>query len=139
MSYWRYGRSITIDGDAYVDLNEEVYDKSESVIKLFTDEELKEEIQKREDGKSKHENRINKLHTYIYNVEVDVNTQEVLDEVDNDDLIKEVQLRNLDIGNSIKVEKYELRKIICNTLDINEMYDDEEIFDMLRDIWRYRR
>jgi adenine-specific DNA methylase len=82
---------------------------------------------------------MNKLHTYIYNVEVDVNTQEVLNEVDNDDLIKEVQLRNLDIGNSIEVEKYELRKIICNTLDINEMYDDEEIFDMLRDIWRYRR
>lgn len=139
MGYWRYGSCITIDGDAYIDFNTEVRDRSEDIIKLFTDEELKEEIEKRENAKSKYENRIDKLHTYIYNVEVDVDSKDVLNEVDNDDLIEEVQLRNLDIGDSIDVEKYELRKIICRTLDINEMYEDEEIFEMLKEIWRIRR
>lgn len=139
MGYWRHGDCITVNGDAYIDFNEEVRDRSEDIIKLFTDDELKEEIQKREEGRSKFENRINKLHTYIYNIEVDVDSNDVLNEVDNNDLIEEVQLRNLDIGDSIDVEKYELRKIICRTLGINEMYEDEEIFEMLREIWRTRR
>jgi hypothetical protein len=139
MSYWRHGGCITVNGDAYIDFNEEVRDRSEDIIKLFTDDELKEEIQKREEGRSKFENRINKLYTYIYNVEVDVDSNDVLNEVDNNELIEEVQLRNLDIGDSIDVEKYELKKIICRTLKINEMYDDEEIFEMLREIWRTRR
>lgn len=139
MGFWRYGSCITIDGDAYIDFNTEVRDRSEDIIKLFTDEELKEEIEKRENARSKYENRIDKLHTYIYNVEVDVDSQDVLNEVDNDDLIEEVQLRNLNINDSIDLEKHELKKIICRTLDINEMYEDEEIFEMLREIWRNRR
>ena len=139
MGYWRHGGCITVTGDAYIDFNEEVRDRSEDIIKLFTDDELKEEIQKREEGRSKFENRINKLHTYIYNVDVDVDSNDVLNEVDNNELIEEVQLRNLDIGDSIDAEKYELKKIICKTLKINEMYDDEEIFEMLREIWRTRR
>lgn len=139
MGFWRYGSCITIDGDAYIDFNTEVRDRSEDIIKLFTDEELKEEIEKRENARSKYENRIDKLHTYIYNVEVDVDSQDVLNEVDNDDLIEEVQLRNLNINDSIDVEKHELRKIICRTLDINEMYEDEEIFEMLKETWRNRR
>jgi hypothetical protein len=139
MGFWRYGSCITIDGDAYIDFNTEVRDRSEDIIKLFTDEELKEEIEKRENARSKYENRIDKLHTYIYNVEVDVDSQDVLNEVDNDDLIEEVQLRNLNINDSINVEKHELRKIICRTLDINEMYEDEEIFEMLKETWRHRR
>lgn len=139
MGFWRYGSCITIDGDAYIDFNTEVRDRSEDIIKLFTDEELKEEIEKRENARSKYENRIDKLNTYIYNVEVDVDSQDVLNEVDNDDLIEEVQLRNLNINDSINVEKHELRKIICRTLDINEMYEDEEIFEMLKETWRNRR
>lgn len=139
MGYWRHGGCITVNGDAYIDFNEEVRDRNEDIIKLFTDDELKEEIQKREEGRSKFENRINKLYTHIYNVEVDVDSNDVLNEVDNSDLIEEVQLRNLDIGDSIDAEKHELKKIICKTLKINEMYDDEEIFEMLREIWRTRR
>jgi hypothetical protein len=139
MGFWRYGSCITIDGDAYIDFNTEVRDRSEDIIKLFTDEELKEEIEKRENARSKYENRIDKLNTYIYNVEVDVDSRDVLNEVDNDDLIEEVQLRNLNINDSINVEKHELRKIICRTLDINEMYEDEEIFEMLKETWRNRR
>ena len=133
MGYWRYGSCITIDGDAYIDFNTEVRDRKEDIIKLFTDEELKEEIEKRENARSKYENRIDKLNTYINNVEVDVDSKDVLNEVDNDDLIEEVQLRNLDIIDSINVGKYELRKIICRALDINEMYKDEEIFEILKE------
>lgn len=139
MGYWRYGSCITIDGDAYIDLNTEVRDRKEDIIKLFTDEELKEEIEKRENARSKYENRIDKLNTYINNVEVDVDSKDVLNEVDNDDLIEEVQLRNLDIIDSINVGKYELRKIICRSLDINEMYKDEEIFEILKEIWEVYR
>lgn len=139
MGYWRHGGCITVNGDAYIDFNEEVRDRSEDIIKLFTDDELKEEIQKREEGRSKFENRINKLHTYIYNIDVDVDSSDVLDEVDNEDLIYEAKTRKLNIVDAIDAEKYELKKIICRTLNINEMYDDEEIFEMLREIWRTRR
>ena len=139
MGYWRHGGCITVNGDAYINLNEEVRDRSEDIIKLFTDDELKEEIQKREEGRSKFENRINKLHTYIYNVDVDVDSSDVLDEVDNEDLMYEAKTRRLNIVDAIDAEKYELKKIICRTLNINEMYDDEEIFEMLREIWRTRR
>ena len=139
MGYWRHGGCITVSGDAYIDFNEEVRDRSEDIIKLFTDDELKEEIQKREEGRSKYENRINKLNTCIYNVDVDVDSTDVLDEVDNEDLMYEAKTRRLNIVDVIDAEKYELKKIICRTLDINEMYDDEEIFEMLREIWRTRR
>lgn len=138
MGYWS-SSSITVCGDAYVDFNEEVRDRKEDVIKLFTDEELNEEIEKREDGRSKYENRINKLKSYVYNIDVDVNSDDVLDEVDNDDLITEVQIRGLSVVEVVDIDKYKLRKAICKALDINEMYDDEEIFEMLREIWRYRR
>ena len=138
MGYWS-SSSITVCGDAYIDFNEEVRDRKEDVIKLFTDEELNEEIKKREDGRSKYENRINKLKTYVYNIDVDVNSDDVLDEVDNDDLIIEVQTRGLSVVEVEDIDKYKLRKAIVKALEINEMYDDEEIFEMLREIWRIRR
>lgn len=137
MGYWS-SSSITVCGDAYVDFNEEVRDRKEDVIKLFTDEELNEEIKKREDGRSKYENRINKLKSYVYNIDVDVNSDDVLDEVDNDDLITEVQIRGLSVVEVVDIDKYKLRKTICKALDINEMYDDEEIFEMLREIWKFK-
>lgn len=138
MGYWS-SSSITVCGDAYVDFNEEVRDRKEDVIKLFTDEELNEEIKKREDGRSKYENRINKLKSHVYNIDVDVNSDDVLNEVDNDDLITEVQIRGLSVIEVVDIDKYKLKKAICKALDINEMYDDEEIFEMLREIWRTRR
>ena len=138
MGYWNCS-SITVCGDARIDLNEEVRDKSEDVIKLFTDEDLKEELKKRDEGRSKYENRIGKLNFWVYNVEVDVNSDDVLEEVGNSDLITEVQTRGLSVVEVADVEKYELRKVICKALKINEMYEDEEIFEMLREIWRTKR
>jgi hypothetical protein len=131
---WKW-YNVEIDGGAYVDLNECVRDYSEDIIKLFTDEELKEEIQKRENGRSKKEVRINKLDTFLSNLQVEVDGRDVLSEIDNDDLMEEVRSRGLDEVEIIEPEKEELRKIICQTLDINEMYDDEEICDMLKEIW----
>jgi hypothetical protein len=127
--------NVEVDGGAYVDLNECVRDYSEDIIKLFTDEELKEEIQKREDGRSKKEVRINKLDTFLSNLQVEVDGQDVLSEIDNDDLMEEVRSRGLDEVEIIEPMKEELRKVICQALDINEMYDDEEIFEMLRELW----
>ena len=138
MRYWNTC-TISVCGDAHIDLNEEVRDKKEDVIKLFTDEDLKEELKKREEGRSKYENRISKLNFWVYNIDVDVDSNDVLDEVDNCDLINEVKTRGLNVIDVSDVEKYELRKIICRTLNINEMYDDEEIFEMLREIWRSRK
>ena len=132
---WKW-YNVEIDGGAYVDLNECVRDYSEDIIKLFTDEELKEEIQKREDGRSKKEVRINKLDTFLSNLKVEVDGQDVLTEIDNDDLMEEVRSRGLDEVEIIEPMKEELRKIICQALDINEMYDDEEIFEMLRELWK---
>lgn len=131
---WKW-YNIEIDGGAYVDLNECVRDYSEDIIKLFTDEELKEEIQKREDGRSKKEVRINKLDTFLSNLQVEVDGNDVLLEIDNDDLMEEVRSRGLDEVEIIEPTKEELRKFICQALDINEMYDDEEICDMLKEIW----
>jgi hypothetical protein len=131
---WKW-YNVEIDGGAYVDLNECVRDYSEDIIKLFTDEELKEEIQKREDGRSKKEVRINNLDTFLSNLQVEVDGQDVLSEIDNDDLMEEVRSRGLDEVEIIEPTKEELRKFICQALDINEMYDDEEIFEMLRELW----
>ena len=127
--------NVEVDGGAYVDLNECVRDYSEDIIKLFTDEELKEEIQKRENGRSKKEVRIDKLDTFLSNLQVEVYGYDVLTEIDNDDLMEEVRSRGLDEIEIIEPTKEELRKCICQALDINEMYDDEEIFEMLRELW----
>lgn len=132
---WKW-YNVEIDGGAYVDLNECVRDYSEDIIKLFTDEELKEEIQKRENGRSKKEVRINKLDTFLSNLQVEVDGHDVLTEIDNDDLMEEVRSRGLDEVEIIEPTKEELRKFICQALDINEMYDDEEIFEMLRELWK---
>jgi hypothetical protein len=131
---WKW-YNVEINGGAYVDLNECVRDYSEDIIKLFTDEELKEEIQKRENGRSRGEVRINKLDTFLSNLQVEVDGQDVLSEIDNDDLMEEVRSRGLDEIEIIEPTKEELRKCICIALDINEMYDDEEICDMLKEIW----
>lgn len=132
---WKW-YNVEIDGGAYVDLNECVRDYSEDIIKLFTDEELKEEIQKRENGRSKKEVRISKLDMFLSNLQVEVDGQGVLSEIDNDDLMEEVRSRGLDEVEIIEPTKEELRKFICQALDINEMYDDEEIFEMLRELWK---
>lgn len=132
---WKW-YNVEIDGGAYVDLNECVRDYSEDIIKLFTDDELKEEIQKREDGRSKKEVRIDNLDTFLSNLQVEIDGYDLLSEIGNDDLMEEVRSRGLDEVEIIEPTKEELRKFICQALDINEMYDDEEIFEMLRELWK---
>ena len=137
---WRFGCNIEVNGGAYIDLNECVREHEDKVIKLFTDEDLKEELQKREDGRSRFENRINKLSdVYINGLQCDIDPYDAMDEIDNDDLLHEVQTRGLSIIETSDISKYEIRKMICNGLDINEYsYSDEEIFEMLKDLWKTR-
>ena len=140
MGYWRFGCNIEVNGGAYIDLNECVREHEDKVIKLFTDEDLKEELQKREDGRSRFENRINKLSdVYINGLQCDIDPYDSMDEIDNEDLLHEVQTRGLSIIETSDISKYEIRKIVCNGLGINEYsYSDEEIFEMLKELWKTR-
>ena len=140
MGYWRFGCSIEVDGGAYIDLNECVRDHEDKVIKLFTDEDLKEELQKREDGKSRFENRITKLsNVYVNGLQCDIDPYDAMDEIDNDDLLHEIQSRGLSIIDPSDISKHEIRKLVCKGLGINEFsYSDEEIFGMLKDLWKAR-
>ena len=140
MGYWRFGCSIEVDGGAYIDLNECVREHEDKVIKLFTDEDLKEELQKRKDGKSRFENRIDKLsYVYINGLQCDIDPYDAMDEIDNDDLLHEVQTRGLSIIDPSDISKHEIRELVCKGLGINEFcYSDEEIFEMLKDLWKTR-
>lgn len=140
MGYWRFGCDIEVNGGAYIDLNECVREHEDKVIKLFTDEDLKEELQKREDGKSRFENRINKLSdVYINGLQCDIDPYDVMDEINNEDLIHEVQTRGLSIVDTSDISKHEIRGMVCKGLGINEFsYSDEEIFEMLKDLWKTR-
>lgn len=140
MGYWRFGCDIEVNGGAYIDLNECVREHEDKVIKLFTDEDLKEELQKREDGKSRFENRINKLSdVYINGLQCDIDPYDAMDEIDNEDLIHEVQTRGLSIVDTSDISKHEIRGMVCKGLGINEFsYSDEEIFEMLKDLWKTR-
>ena len=140
MGYWRFGCNIEVNGGAYIDLNECVREHEDKVIKLFTDEDLKEELQKREDERSRFENRINKLSdVYINGLQCDIDPYDAMDEIDNEDLLHEVQTRGLSIIETSDISKCEIREIICNGLDINEYsYSDEEIFEMLKELWKTR-
>ena len=63
---WRrwYNGDVEVDGGAYINLNEYVDDYKKDIIRLFSDEDLKSEIQLREEGKSKQERYIEKLLIY---------------------------------------------------------------------------
>ena len=140
MGYWRFGCGIEVNGGAYIDLNECVREHEDKVIKLFTDEDLKEELQKREDGRSRFENRINKLSdVYINGLLCDIDPYDTMDEIDNDDLLHEVQSRGLSIIDPSDISKHEIRELVCKGLGINGFcYSDEEIFEMLKDLWKTR-
>lgn len=141
MSY--FYDDIEVDGAAFIDLNEQVIHHGEEIIKLFTDEDLKEELQKREDGNSKFENYIYSLSdVYTTNITCEVSTRDVLYEISNEDLLNEIYARNLHIDYTdytSDISKYEIRGLICKGLGINEFWDDEEIFEMLREIWKVSR
>ena len=137
MTYRRWYRGdVEVDGGAYINLNRYVDDYKHDIIRLFSDEDLKAEIQLREEGKSKQERYIEKLHIFEDTLRVDVDGYEVMGEMDNSDILDEVKSRGLNTTEFIEASKYDLRKFICQTLDINELYTDDEIFEMLKEIWK---
>ena len=119
-------------------MNQLIEEHREDAIRLFTDEELQKELQLREDGKSKMEKYISSLDTSIDYLTVYVDEYDVMNEVDNSVLMSEVAERGLNTVEFVEANKYELRKLICQTLDINELYTDEEIFELLKEIWKIR-
>ena len=136
MAYKRWYNNIEVEGSADIDLNQLIKENREDAIRLFTDEELQKELQLRKDGKSKMEKYISSLDTSIDYLTVYVDEYDAMNEVDDSDLLSEVRQRGLNVVEFINASKYDLRKFICQTLDINELYTDEEIFKMLKEIWK---
>lgn len=137
---WRFGSDITVDGGAYINLKALIRDYPEDAIKLFTDEELEDELKSRQDGRSKYDSRNNKLSdVYVNNLQIDVDVYEAMEEISNTDLLTEVKDRGISIVEYADVSKHDLRNVICQSLDINEYsYSDEEIFEMLKELWKTR-
>lgn len=137
---WRFGSSITVDGGAYINLKELIRDYPDESIKLFTDEELEEELESRQDGRSKYDSRNNKLSdVYVNNLQIDVDVYEAMGEITDTDLLSEVKDRGISIVEYAEISKHDLRNVICQSLNINEFsYSDEEIFEMLKGIWKTR-
>ena len=136
MAYRRWYNNIEVEGSADIDLNQLIKEHREDAIRLFTDEELQKELQLRESGKSKMEKYISSLDTSIDYLTVYVDEYDAMNEVGDSDLMSEVRQRRLNIVEFINASKYDLRKLICQTLDINELYTDEEILKMLKEIWK---
>jgi hypothetical protein len=136
MAFRRWYNNIEVEGSADIDLNQLIKEHREDAIRLFTDEELQKELQLRKDGKSKMEKYISSLDTSIDYLTVYVDEYDAMNEVGDSDLMSEVKQRGLNVVEFINASKYDLRKFICQTLDINELYTDEEILKMLKDIWK---
>ena len=136
MAFRRWYNNIEVEGSADIDLNQLIKEHREDAIRLFTDEELQKELQLRKDDKSKMEKYISSLDTSIDYLTVYVDEYDAMNEVDDSDLMSEVRQRGLNIVEFVNASKYDLRKFICQTLDINELYTDEEILKMLKEIWK---
>lgn len=136
MAWRRWYNNIEVEGSADIDLNQLIKEHREDAIRLFTDEELQKELQLRENGKSKMEKYISSLDTSIDYLTVYVDEYDAMNEVGDSDLMSEVKQRGLNIVEFINASKYDLRKFICQTLDINDLYTDEEIFKLLKEIWK---
>ena len=136
MAYKRWYNNIEVEGSADIDLNQLIKEHREDAIRLFTDEELQKELQLRKDGKSKMEKYISSLDTSIDYLTVYVDEYDAMNEVDDSDLLSEVRQRGLNTTEFIEASKYDLRKFICQSLDINELYTDEEILKMLEELWK---
>lgn len=136
MAFRKWYNNIEVEGSADIDLNQLIKEHREDAIRLFTDEELQKELQLRKDGKSKMEKYISSLDTSIDYLTVYVDEYDAMNEVDDSDLLSEVRQRGLNVVEFINASKYDLRKFICQTLDINELYTDEEILKMLKEIWK---
>lgn len=136
MAFRRWYNNIEVEGSADIDLNQLIKEHREDAIRLFTDEELQKELQLRKDGKSKMEKYISSLDTSIDYLTVYVDEYDAMNEVGDSNLMSEVKQRGLNVVEFINASKYDLRKFICQTLDINELYTDEEILKMLKEIWK---
>ena len=136
MTFRRWYNNIEVEGSADIDLNQLIKEHREDAIRLFTDEELQKELQLRENGKSKMEKYISSLDTSIDYLTVYVDEYDAMNEVGDSNLMSEVKQRGLNVVEFINASKYDLRKFICQTLDINELYTDEEILKMLKEIWK---
>lgn len=136
MAYKRWYNNIEVEGSADIDLNQLIKEHRDDAIRLFTDEELQKELQLRKDGKSKMEKYISSLDNSIDYLTVYVDEYDAMNEVDDSDLLSEVRQRGLNVVEFINASKYDLRKFICQTLDINELYTDEEILKMLKELWK---
>ena len=136
MAFRRWYNNIEVEGSADIDLNQLIKEHRDDAIRLFTDEELQKELQLRKDGKSKMEKYISSLDTSIDYLTVYVDEYDAMNEVDDSDLLSEVRQRGLNVVEFINASKYDLRKFICQALDINELYTDEEILKMLKEIWK---
>ena len=136
MAFRRWYNNIEVEGSADIDLNQLIKEHREDAIRLFTDEELQKELQLRKDGKSKMEKYISSLDTSIDYLTVYVDEYDAMNEVGDSNLMSEVKQRGLNVVEFINASKYDLRKFICQTLDINELYTDEEILEMLKEIWK---
>ena len=133
---WNYG-DVEVDGSVDIDLNEYVDEYKDDIIKLLSDDDMKKELHLRIDGKSKQELYLSSLDIRdVMSVSVDVS--DVLREVEDTELLDEVRDRGLNTVEFVEASKDELRKFICQTLDINELYTDEEIFELLKEIWKTR-
>ena len=137
---WRFGSNITVDGGTYINLKELIRDYPDESIKLFTDEELEEELKSRQDGRSKYDSRNNKLSdVYVNNLQIDVDVYEAMEEITDTYLLSEVKDRGISIVEYAEISKHDLRNVICQSLDINEFsYSDEEIFEILKELWKTR-
>lgn len=131
-----YFGNVDVDASTYLDLNEYISEYKDDVIKLFTDDELTAELQKRSEGKSEYKQYNSDLEIYVSDLRVDIDTSDVIDELDYDDLKDLIQSRGLSLEVDLPdVDKYELKAICCQALGINEYYPDEEIIEMLKQVF----
>lgn len=131
-----YFGNVNVDVCTHLDLNEYIHEYKDDVIKLFTDDELTEELQNRSEGNSEYKQYNNDLYTYVSDLNVDIDPSDVIDELDNDELKNLIQSRGLSTEIDLPdVGKYELKAICCRALGINEYYPDEEILEMLKQVF----
>ena len=127
--------NVNVDVCTYLDLNEYIHEYKDDVIKLFTDDELEEELKNRSEGNSEYKQYNSDLYTYVSDLSVDIDPSDVIDELDNCDLKDLIQSRGLSLVDLPDVGKYKLKEICCRALGINEYYPDEEILEMLKQVF----
>jgi membrane carboxypeptidase/penicillin-binding protein len=132
---WRY--SSTVDITANVDVREIVENDPDKVLALWTNDELKEEIENREKDGFKHYNELCKdIYRYGLTVEteVEVDVDDVLDEVSDNKIYD--YARKIGYKGEVELEtvrELNFKDIIVNYFNINKFaYNDEEIMELVK-------